>query len=64
MIITIDLDIPIGFILDDCRGGLCDAVQTPGLYSFCFGVVDGAGRIKQLGVGNDETEVVLVMDVA
>jgi hypothetical protein len=33
MIITIDLDIPIGFVLDDRRGGFCDTIQTPGLYS-------------------------------
>jgi hypothetical protein len=40
MIITIDLDVPISFVLDDRRGGLCDTVQTPSLDSFGFGVVD------------------------
>ena len=64
VIITIDLDVPIGFVLDDRRGGLCDAIQTPGLYSFGLSVVDGPGGIKRLGVGDDETEVVLVMGVA
>lgn len=46
MIITIDLDIPIGFVLDDRRGGLGDAIQTPGLYSLGLGVVDTAGGIE------------------
>jgi len=63
MIITIDLDIPIGFVLDDCRRGFRDAVQTPGLYSSGFGVIDAARGIKRLGVGNDETKIVLAMGV-
>ena len=63
VIVAIDLDIPIGFVLDDRRGGLRDAIQTPGLYSFGFSVIDAAWRIKQFGVENDETEVVLVMGV-
>ena len=46
MIITVDLDVPIGFVLDDRRGGFRDAVETPGLYSFGFGVVDTAGGIE------------------
>lgn len=64
MIITIDFDIPIGFVLDDCCGGFGDAIQTPGLYSFGFGVVDAARGVKQLGIGNDKAEIILVMDVA
>ena len=64
MIIAIDLDIPIGFVFDDRRGGFCDAIQTPGLYSLGFGVVDACRRIKRLGVGSYETEIILVMGVA
>lgn len=61
VIITLDLDVPIGFVLDDRRGGLCDAIQTPCLYSFGLNVVDGARGIKGLGIGNDETKIILVM---
>ena len=64
MIITIDLDVPIGFVFDDRRGGFCDAIQAPSLYSFGFGVVDAGRRIKGLGVGSYQTKVILVMDVA
>ena len=63
MIITVDLDIPISFVLDNCRGGLCDAVQTPSLDSFGFGVVDGPRGIEGFGVGSDETKIVLVMGI-
>jgi len=63
MIITIDLDIPIGFVLDDCCGGFRDAVQTPGLYSSGFCVIYTAWGIKRLGVGNNETKIVLAMGV-
>jgi hypothetical protein len=61
MIIAIDLDIPIGFVFDDRRGGFCDTIQTPSLYPLGFGVVDATGRIKGLGVGSHETEIILVM---
>ena len=64
MIIAIDLDVPIGFVLDDGRGGLRDAVQAPSLYSFGLRVVDSPGGVKQLGVGNDETKIILVISVA
>ena len=64
MIITIDLDIPICFVLDDRRGGLCDAIQTPGLYSLGLSVVDATGGIECLGVGGDETKIILVMGVS
>lgn len=64
VIISIDLDVPVGFILNDGRGGLRDAIQTPGLYSFGFSVIDAARRVKRLGVGNDETKVILLMGVA
>ena len=63
MIITVDLDVPIGFVLDDRRGGFRDAVETPGLYSFGFGVVDTAGGIERLCVGNDKTKIILAMGV-
>jgi len=64
MIVAVDLDVPIGFVLDDSGGGLGDAVQTPGLYSFGFGVVDVPRRIEGLGVGNDETKIALAMDIS
>jgi hypothetical protein len=64
MIITIDLDVPISFVLDDSGGGLCDAVQTPSLDSFGFGVVDGSRRIEGFCVGSYETKIILVMGVA
>ena len=61
MIIAIDLDIPICFVFDDRRGGFCDAIQTPGLYSFGFGVVDAARGVKGLCVGGYETKIALAM---
>jgi len=64
MIIGVDLNIPIGFVFDDRCGGFRDAIQTPGLYSFGFGVVDAARGVEGLGVGDDETEIILVMGVA
>ena len=63
MIITVDLDIPISFVLDDCRSGLCNAVQTPSLDSFGLGVVDGPWRVECLCVGSDETKIVLVIGI-
>lgn len=50
MIIAVDLDIPISFVLDYGRGGFRDAFQTPGLDSLSFGVVDAARRVEGLCV--------------
>lgn len=63
VIITVDLDVPISFVLDDRSGGLGDAVQTPGLDSFGLCTVDTPGRVEQFCVGGDETKVVLAMKV-
>ena len=63
MIIAIDLDVPIGFVLDDRCGGFCDAIQAPGLYPLGFGVVDAAWGIERLCVGSYETKIILVMGV-
>jgi len=63
VIITVNLDVPISFVLDDRGGSLSDAVQTPGLDSFGLCIVDTPGRIKQLCVGSDETKIVLTMNV-
>lgn len=63
MIIVVNFDIPISFVLDYCRGGLCNAIQTPSLDSFGLGVVDAPGRIEQLCVGSDKAKVALVMGV-
>ena len=63
MIIAVDLDIPISFVLDYGRGGFRDAFQTPGLYSLGFGVVDAAWRVEGLCVGSDETKIILELDI-
>ena len=50
MMITVYLDVPISFVLDDRGSGLSDTVQTPSLDSLGLGVVDGSRGVEQLCV--------------
>lgn len=63
MMITVDLDIPISFVLDNGCGGLGDAVQAPTLDSLGLCVVDGPRGVEGFCVGGDETKVILGTDV-
>ena len=53
--ISFDLDVPVGFVLDDGGCSFSDVVEGPGFDAIGFSVINRTGWVEKFGISSDKT---------